>query len=157
MLAVVVSATRRLHEIENEITGETTAAFEPAIDYVVTKIPRWPKDKFDDVDFELSTAMKSTGGRRSDVLNKRFYAHTVPIYYSSYFSYISVSSCNGMFFRWDTILPSTGYYCSQCVHLFYRSRRRHCCCPRKTTSPLNAMEHAGLVELPRSGPAMSCL
>ncbi|GAB3019848.1 carbamoyl-phosphate synthase large subunit [Natronobiforma cellulositropha] len=51
----------RLHEIDNEITGETTAAFEPAIDYVVTKVPRWPKDKFEDVDFELGTAMKSTG------------------------------------------------------------------------------------------------
>jgi len=48
-------------EIDNEITGETTAAFEPAIDYVVTKVPRWPIDKFDDVDFELGTAMKSTG------------------------------------------------------------------------------------------------
>jgi carbamoyl-phosphate synthase large subunit len=56
-----VALGKRLHEIENEITGETTAAFEPAIDYVVTKVPRWPKDKFDDVDFELSTAMKSTG------------------------------------------------------------------------------------------------
>ncbi|SFG52808.1 carbamoyl-phosphate synthase large subunit [Halopelagius inordinatus] len=56
-----VALGKRLHEIENEITGETTAAFEPAIDYVVTKIPRWPQDKFSDVDFELSTAMKSTG------------------------------------------------------------------------------------------------
>jgi carbamoyl-phosphate synthase large subunit len=56
-----VALGKRLHEIENEITGETTAAFEPAIDYVVTKVPRWPKDKFTDVDFELSTAMKSTG------------------------------------------------------------------------------------------------
>ncbi|MFW6004165.1 MAG: carbamoyl-phosphate synthase large subunit [Halodesulfurarchaeum sp.] len=56
-----VALGKRLHEIENEITGETTAAFEPAIDYVVTKIPRWPKDKFPEVDFELSTAMKSTG------------------------------------------------------------------------------------------------
>ncbi|WP_129113151.1 carbamoyl-phosphate synthase large subunit [Halegenticoccus tardaugens] len=56
-----VALGKRLHEIENEITGETTAAFEPAIDYVVTKVPRWPKDKFDDVDFELGTAMKSTG------------------------------------------------------------------------------------------------
>jgi len=56
-----VALGKRLHEIENEITGETTAAFEPAIDYIVTKIPRWPKDKFDDVDFTLSTAMKSTG------------------------------------------------------------------------------------------------
>ena len=56
-----VALGKRLHEIDNEITGETTAAFEPAIDYVVTKVPRWPKDKFDNVDFELSTAMKSTG------------------------------------------------------------------------------------------------
>src|SRR6056297_3606061 len=56
-----VALGKRLHEIENEITGQTTAAFEPAIDYVVTKVPRWPKDKFDDVDFELTTAMKSTG------------------------------------------------------------------------------------------------
>jgi carbamoyl-phosphate synthase large subunit len=56
-----VALGKRLHEIENEITGETTAAFEPAIDYVVTKVPRWPKDKFEDVPFTLGTAMKSTG------------------------------------------------------------------------------------------------
>ncbi|WP_121820429.1 carbamoyl-phosphate synthase large subunit [Halostella salina] len=56
-----VALGKRLHEIDNEITGETTAAFEPAIDYIVTKVPRWPIDKFDDVDFELTTAMKSTG------------------------------------------------------------------------------------------------
>ncbi len=56
-----VALGKRLHEIENEITGQTTAAFEPAIDYVVTKVPRWPKDKFTDVDFALGPAMKSTG------------------------------------------------------------------------------------------------
>ncbi len=56
-----VALGKRLHEIENEITGETTAAFEPAIDYIVTKVPRWPKDKFSDVQFELGPAMKSTG------------------------------------------------------------------------------------------------
>ena len=56
-----VALGKRLHEITNEITGETTAAFEPAIDYVVTKVPRWPIDKFEDTDFTLSTAMKSTG------------------------------------------------------------------------------------------------
>jgi Carbamoylphosphate synthase large subunit (split gene in MJ) len=56
-----VAMGKRLHEITNEITGETTAAFEPAIDYVVTKVPRWPIDKFEDVDFEIDTAMKSTG------------------------------------------------------------------------------------------------
>ena len=56
-----VALGKRLHEIDNEITGETTAAFEPAIDYVVTKVPRWPIDKFTDTEFTLSTAMKSTG------------------------------------------------------------------------------------------------
>ncbi|MFB6300963.1 MAG: carbamoyl-phosphate synthase large subunit, partial [Halobacteriales archaeon] len=56
-----VALGKRLHEIENEITGETTAAFEPAIDYVVTKVPRWPKDKFPETDFTIDTAMKSTG------------------------------------------------------------------------------------------------
>jgi len=56
-----VAMGKRLHEITNEITGQTTAAFEPAIDYVVTKVPRWPKDKFQDTEFELTTAMKSTG------------------------------------------------------------------------------------------------
>jgi carbamoyl-phosphate synthase large subunit len=56
-----VALGKRLHEIENEITGQTTAAFEPAIDYVVTKVPRWPQDKFEEVDFTLGTAMKSTG------------------------------------------------------------------------------------------------
>ena len=56
-----VALGKRLHEIDNEITGETTAAFEPAIDYVVTKVPRWPQDKFSNVDFTLGPAMKSTG------------------------------------------------------------------------------------------------
>ena len=56
-----VALGKRLHEIDNEITGETTAAFEPAIDYVVTKVPRWPAEKFADVEFTLGTAMKSTG------------------------------------------------------------------------------------------------
>jgi len=56
-----VALGKRLHEIDNEITGETTAAFEPAIDYVVTKVPRWPIDKFPETEFTLSTAMKSTG------------------------------------------------------------------------------------------------
>ncbi len=60
-VAAKISLGKRLDEIENEITGETTAAFEPAIDYIVTKIPRWPKDKFREVKFELTTAMKSTG------------------------------------------------------------------------------------------------
>ncbi|MDD3420393.1 MAG: carbamoyl-phosphate synthase large subunit, partial [Candidatus Gastranaerophilales bacterium] len=50
-----------LHEIKNAITGKTVAAFEPAIDYVVTKIPKWPFDKFSYGDRVLGTKMKATG------------------------------------------------------------------------------------------------
>ncbi len=50
-----------LDEIPNKITGNTFAAYEPAIDYVVVKIPRWPFDKFRTVDRHLGTQMKSTG------------------------------------------------------------------------------------------------
>ncbi len=50
-----------LHEIKNAITEKTVAAFEPAIDYVVTKIPKWPFDKFAQGDRILGTKMKATG------------------------------------------------------------------------------------------------
>ncbi|QDM39890.1 carbamoyl-phosphate synthase large subunit [Altererythrobacter sp. TH136] len=50
-----------LDEITNEITGATPAAFEPTIDYVVTKIPRFAFEKFKGAKNELSTAMKSVG------------------------------------------------------------------------------------------------
>ncbi len=50
-----------LDEITNEITGATPAAFEPTIDYVVTKIPRFAFEKFKGSKAELSTAMKSVG------------------------------------------------------------------------------------------------
>lgn len=50
-----------LHEIKNAITGKTVAAFEPSIDYVVTKIPKWPFDKFAYGDRILGTKMKATG------------------------------------------------------------------------------------------------
>ncbi len=49
-----------LDEIKNSITG-TTAAFEPALDYVVVKIPKWPFDKFSSGDRILGTKMKATG------------------------------------------------------------------------------------------------
>ena len=51
----------KLHELSNRVTGNTSAAFEPSIDYIVTKIPRWPFDKFKLADRELGTQMKSTG------------------------------------------------------------------------------------------------
>ncbi|MDR2866536.1 MAG: carbamoyl-phosphate synthase large subunit [Methanomassiliicoccaceae archaeon] len=50
-----------LDEIKNKVTGTTYASFEPSIDYVVVKIPRWPFDKFRMVDRHLGTQMKSTG------------------------------------------------------------------------------------------------
>jgi carbamoyl-phosphate synthase large subunit len=50
-----------LDEISNEITGATPASFEPTIDYVVTKIPRFAFEKFKGAKVELSTAMKSVG------------------------------------------------------------------------------------------------
>ncbi|MBP2029602.1 carbamoyl-phosphate synthase large subunit [Methanohalophilus levihalophilus] len=50
-----------LDEIPNDVTKKTPASFEPTIDYIVTKIPRWPFDKFVTADKTLTTSMKSTG------------------------------------------------------------------------------------------------
>lgn len=59
-VAAKIAVGYRLWEIRNPITGGT-ACFEPALDYVVVKIPRWPFDKFADSDRRLGTQMKSTG------------------------------------------------------------------------------------------------
>ena len=50
-----------LDELKNDVTETTSACFEPAIDYVVTKIPRWNFEKFEGVDEELTTQMKAVG------------------------------------------------------------------------------------------------
>ncbi|GAC1640190.1 MAG: hypothetical protein NVS9B11_06580 [Candidatus Dormibacteraceae bacterium] len=60
-VAAKVAVGRRLEEIRNEVTGRTYAAFEPALDYCVVKIPRWPFDKFPAGDRRLGTQMASTG------------------------------------------------------------------------------------------------
>jgi carbamoyl-phosphate synthase large subunit len=60
-VAAKVAIGRRLDEIRNEVTGRTFAAFEPALDYCVVKIPRWPFDKFPAGDRRLGTQMASTG------------------------------------------------------------------------------------------------
>ena len=60
-LAAKIAAGRRLDEVPNAVTGKTCAAFEPALDYCVVKIPRWPFDKFPEADRRLGTQMKSTG------------------------------------------------------------------------------------------------
>ncbi len=56
-----IAVGRRLDEISNKVTGKTTAAFEPTIDYCVVKMPRWPFDKFASGDRIIGTQMKSTG------------------------------------------------------------------------------------------------
>jgi carbamoyl-phosphate synthase large subunit len=60
-VAAKIAAGKTLDQIPNKVTGETTAAFEPALDYCVVKIPRWPFDKFAMGDRVLGTQMKSTG------------------------------------------------------------------------------------------------
>ncbi len=60
-VAAKIAAGRRLDQIPNAVTGKTCAAFEPALDYCVVKIPRWPFDKFPEADRRLGTQMKSTG------------------------------------------------------------------------------------------------
>ncbi len=60
-LAAKVAVGYTLDELKNDITQETVAAFEPSIDYVVVKIPRWAFEKFPGVDRELGPQMKSVG------------------------------------------------------------------------------------------------
>ena len=60
-VAAKIAIGLHLDEIRNDVTEETPASFEPAIDYVVVKIPRWPFDKFSNADRTLTTSMKSTG------------------------------------------------------------------------------------------------
>ncbi|HVL99266.1 MAG TPA: carbamoyl-phosphate synthase large subunit [Egibacteraceae bacterium] len=60
-IAALLAVGYTLDEIPNDITAETLAAFEPSIDYVVTKIPRFNFEKFPDADPVLTTRMKSVG------------------------------------------------------------------------------------------------
>ncbi len=60
-VAAKIAVGKTLDQIENEVTGTTKACFEPALDYCVVKIPRWPFDKFSSGDRTLFTQMKATG------------------------------------------------------------------------------------------------
>ena len=60
-VAAKIAVGKRLDEIPNAVTGRTLAAFEPALDYCVVKIPRWPFDKFPAGDRTVTTQMKATG------------------------------------------------------------------------------------------------
>ncbi|MEA3253790.1 MAG: carbamoyl-phosphate synthase large subunit, partial [Chloroflexota bacterium] len=60
-VAAKIATGRRLDEITNKVTGKTLASFEPALDYCVIKIPRWPFDKFALGDRHIGSQMKATG------------------------------------------------------------------------------------------------
>lgn len=60
-MAAKIAVGMTLDEIKNPVTGTTYAEFEPALDYVVCKMPRWPFDKFAKADRTLGTQMKATG------------------------------------------------------------------------------------------------
>lgn len=60
-LAAKIALGLTLDEMKNPVTGTTYAEFEPALDYVVAKIPRWPFDKFENGERVLGTQMKATG------------------------------------------------------------------------------------------------
>ncbi len=60
-VAAKIAIGLHLDEIKNAVTGKTYASFEPTLDYVVVKIPRWPFDKFNLADRTLGTQMKATG------------------------------------------------------------------------------------------------
>ena len=63
-IAAKIAIGKRLDELINPVTGKTTAAFEPALDYIVTKIPRWPFDKF--YESRADDWHADEGDRRSD-------------------------------------------------------------------------------------------
>lgn len=60
-IAAKIAIGLHLHEIPNAVTKKTKASFEPALDYIVVKIPKWPFDKFDYANRTLGTQMKATG------------------------------------------------------------------------------------------------
>ena len=60
-ISTLIALGYNLDEIKNEITGKTCACFEPTLDYVVVKFPKWPFDKFIGASRKLGTQMKATG------------------------------------------------------------------------------------------------
>ena len=60
-VAAKIAVGYALDEIRNDVTGKTYACFEPTLDYVVVKFPRWPFDKFTTANKQLGTRMKATG------------------------------------------------------------------------------------------------
>ncbi len=83
-VAALLAVGYRLDEIPNDVTGQTLAAFEPAIDYVAVKVPRWAFEKFPEAGAALSTTMRSVGevmalgGSFEEALGKAWRALEIP-------------------------------------------------------------------------------
>ncbi len=60
-IAAKLAIGKKLPELKNSVTGQTSAFFEPALDYVVVKIPRWDLEKYTNVDLHIGSEMKSVG------------------------------------------------------------------------------------------------
>ncbi|MEM2627515.1 MAG: carbamoyl-phosphate synthase (glutamine-hydrolyzing) large subunit, partial [Ignisphaera sp.] len=60
-IAAKLALGYKLYEVMNKVTGKTSACFEPSLDYIVIKVPRWDLDKFEYIVKQISTEMKSVG------------------------------------------------------------------------------------------------
>ena len=60
-MAAKLALGKLLPDLTNQVTQSTTACFEPSLDYIVCKVPRWDLSKFDKVSREIGSAMKSVG------------------------------------------------------------------------------------------------
>lgn len=64
-----------LPDIKNAVSEKTTACFEPSLDYIVTKIPRWDLDRFQGMSHEIGSAMKSVGEVREGSMDEHWLIH----------------------------------------------------------------------------------
>jgi len=78
-IAAKLGLNIQLPEITNMTTGKTTACFEPSLDYIVTKIPRWDLDRFFRTPKEIGSAMKSVGEVRFSIVYIHEYMLTAAI------------------------------------------------------------------------------
>lgn len=70
-----------LPEIKNAVSQKTTACFEPSLDYIVTKIPRWDLDRFQGMSHEIGSAMKSVGEVDRNINFKRILHPSITMHF----------------------------------------------------------------------------
>ncbi|WKF85588.1 carbamoyl-phosphate synthase large subunit [Lacticaseibacillus pantheris] len=130
-MAAKIAVGLHLDEIMNPVTGTTTAEFEPALDYAVVKIPRWPFDKFATADRTLGTQMKATGevmaiGRNiEEAMNKAVRSLEIGVTGLSDLRYADMST--------DALLDALMPACDDRIFMLTELLRRGC-----TLAQLNA-------------------